>query len=99
MSGMKRNVVLALAVAAAVAAPSAFATYGYFSHGYGMTAKGMGGASTAMTKDTFGGANNPASMVWVGNRLDVGVDVFSPHRKADRSDGAAFDNAPPTAKA
>lgn len=85
MSGMKRNVVLALAVAAAVAAPSAFATYGYFSHGYGMTAKGMGGASTAMAKDTFGGANNPASMVWVGNRLDVGVDVFSPHRKAERT--------------
>ncbi len=85
MSGMKRNVVLALAVAAAVAAPSAFATYGYFSHGYGMTAKGMGGASTAMAKDTFGGANNPASMVWVGNRFDVGVDLFSPRRKAERS--------------
>jgi len=89
MLGMKRNVVLALAVAAAVAAPSAFATYGYFSHGYGMTAKGMAGASTAMAKDTFGGANNPASMVWVGNRLDVGVDVFSPHRKAQRSDTSA----------
>ncbi len=44
MSGMKRNVVLALAVAAAVAAPSAFATNGYFSHGYGMKAQGMGGA-------------------------------------------------------
>src|SRR3990172_11021923 len=87
MAGMKRNVILALAVAAAVAAPSAFATYGYFSHGYGMTAKGMAGASTAMAKDTFGGANNPASMVWVGNRLDVGVDVFSPHRSEERRVG------------
>jgi long-chain fatty acid transport protein len=85
MSGMKRNVVLALAVAAAVAAPSAFATNGYFSHGYGLTAKGMGGAATAMTKDTFGGANNPASMVWVGNRLDVGIDLFSPIRSASRT--------------
>ena len=43
MSGMKRNVVLALAVAAAMAAPSAFATNGYFSHGYGMKSKGMAG--------------------------------------------------------
>jgi long-chain fatty acid transport protein len=84
MSGMKRNVVLALAVAAAVAAPSAFATYGYFSHGYGMKAKGMAGAVTALTEDAFGGANNPASMVWVGNRLDLGMDWFSPKRSMDR---------------
>ncbi len=92
MSGMKRNVVLALAVAAAVVAPSAFATYGYFSHGYGMKAKGMAGAATAMTSDAFGGANNPASMVWVGNRFDLGLDVFSPHRKADRSGAASASN-------
>lgn len=85
MSGMKRNLVLALAVAAAVAAPGAFATNGYFSHGYGLTAKGMGGAATAMAKDSFGGANNPASMVWVGNRMDIGVDLFSPIRSASRT--------------
>lgn len=85
MSGMKRNVVLALAVAAAVAAPGAFATNGYFSHGYGLTAKGMGGAATATAKDTFGGANNPASMVWVGNRVDVGLDLFNPVRSASRT--------------
>lgn len=85
MAMMKRNMVLAVAVAAAVAAPSAFATYGYFSHGYGMKAKGMAGAVTASAQDTFGGANNPASMVWVGNRLDVGLDWFSPIRSAERS--------------
>jgi len=85
---MKGNIVLALAVAAAVAAPSAFATYGYFSHGYGMKAKGMAGASTALAEDTFGGANNPASMVWVGDRLDLGIDWFSPIRNAERSGSA-----------
>jgi long-chain fatty acid transport protein len=93
MSGMKRNVVLILAVASAVAAPSAFATYGYFSHGYGMKAKGMAGAVTALTEDTFGGANNPASMVWVGNRSDLGVDWFSPIRGMDRTDAANGLNA------
>lgn len=89
MSSNKKNLVLAFAVAAAVASPSAFATYGYFSHGYGMKAKSMAGASTAMTSDAFGGANNPATMVWVGDRLDVGIDNFRPIRSVDRSGASA----------
>jgi long-chain fatty acid transport protein len=64
---------------------AAQATDGYFSHGYGLKAKGMGGAATAMTEDSMGGANNPASMVWVGNRMDIGVDWFRPMRDAERS--------------
>ena len=34
-------------------AGSAYATNGYFSHGYGMKAKGMAGASTTNTEDAF----------------------------------------------
>lgn len=89
---------VALAVAGVLAAATAGATDGYFSHGYGMKAKGRGGASTAMTTDTFGGANNPATMVWVGDRVDIGVDLFRPDRKASRVgspagvDGAADGN-------
>ena len=64
---------------------SASATNGYFSHGYGMKAKGRGGTSMAMTSDSFGGANNPATMVMAGNRLDAGLDLFSPERKASRT--------------
>ncbi|MEK7734407.1 MAG: long-chain fatty acid transporter, partial [Pseudomonadota bacterium] len=64
MNRSSRKLALGIAVAAALAAPSAFATTGYFAHGYGMKASGMGGVSTAMTHDTFGGANNPATMVW-----------------------------------
>ncbi|MCA1977757.1 MAG: outer membrane protein transport protein [Thiobacillus sp.] len=64
---------------------SAFATNGYFSHGYGMKAKGMGGASTASTDDAFGGANNPASMAFAGNRIDLGADLFSPIREASNT--------------
>jgi long-chain fatty acid transport protein len=80
---MKLNKLI-IALAASGIATSAMATNGYFSHGNGMVAKGMGGAATAMTKDTFGGANNPATMVWVGNRYDAGVDAFSPVRDASR---------------
>ncbi len=93
MNSNSRKLALGLAVAAALAAPSAFATNGYFAHGYGMKASGMGGVSTAMTHDTFGGANNPATMVWVGNRMDIGASLFNPERSATRSGSAAGINA------
>lgn len=83
---MKLKKIAAL-LAVAAASGSAFATDGYFAHGYGMKAKGMGGAATAMASDAMGGANNPASMVWAGDRLDVGVDFFSPKRSISRSGG------------
>ncbi len=85
---MKLNKISALMAAAAVSG-SAFATDGYFAHGYGMKAKGMGGAATAMATDSMGGANNPASMVWAGDRLDIGLDLFAPIRKISRSGGTA----------
>lgn len=79
-----RKHLLAAACAAALAPGAALATDGYFSHGYGMKAKGRGGASTAMATDAFGGAVNPATMVYAGSRTDVGVDYFQPDRSAKR---------------
>lgn len=61
------------------------ATDGYFSHGYGIKAQGRGGASIAFTDDAFGGANNPATMAFAGNRLELGLSAFSPRRSASRS--------------
>lgn len=87
---MKLKKILGVMAVAGLTVPGlAWATNGYFSHGYGMKAKGMGGAATAVTGDTFGGANNPASMVWAGDRLDVGVDLFSPERSIQRTGSAA----------
>ena len=48
-------------------------------------AKGMGGASVAMTNDTFAGANNPAAAAWSGNGMEVGMDAFMPDRSMSRS--------------
>ena len=80
---MKLKKIIAVMAVAGVTLPGvAMATNGMFADGYGMTAAGMGGAATAMSEDTFGGANNPASMVFVGNRLDLGASLFSPHRQA-----------------
>lgn len=72
-------------------AGSAYATNGYFSHGYGMKAKGMAGAATATHDDAFFGANNPAAAAFAGNRIDLGADLFSPIREASNSNfGGAF---------
>jgi long-chain fatty acid transport protein len=85
---MKTRILVALVAAALPMA--AHATDGYFSHGYGMKAKGMAGASIALTHDAFGGANNPATMAFAGGQFSLGLDIFSPWRNAERTGGAAF---------
>lgn len=84
-----------LAILAAITSPltSAMATDGYFSHGYGMKAKGMGGASVAISQDAFAGANNPATAAWAGNRLEGGIDIFMPKRGMSRTGSAMGLNA------
>jgi long-chain fatty acid transport protein len=94
MSGMKRNVVLALAVAAAVAAPGAFATTGYFSHGYSIKEKGLAGGGSAYAQDSLAAATNPAGMVTVGNRMDLGASLFSPIRSYTSTGGPSNACAP-----
>jgi long-chain fatty acid transport protein len=81
--------ILALSIAAAFPL-AAGATDGYFAHGYGMQAKGMGGASTAVAESAFGAATNPATMAFAGNRFEIGLDLFSPRRKASRSGAGPF---------
>jgi long-chain fatty acid transport protein len=70
---------IACAVAAGLAAPmSAFATNGYFAHGYSAKSKALGGGGSAMPQDAMAAADNPAGMVRVGERMDLGLSVFSP---------------------
>ncbi|MCD6706652.1 MAG: outer membrane protein transport protein [Thiobacillus sp.] len=76
---MKLTKVFAFMALAGLAG-SAYATNGYFSHGYGMSAKGMGGAGIAYPQDALAAATNPAGMVHVGDRMDIGLDIFVPDR-------------------
>ena len=76
----------AAALALGAALIPAHATNGYFAHGYGIKAKGMGGAGVALAQDGFAGANNPAQSAFAGNRYDVGVDLFMPEREMARTD-------------
>jgi long-chain fatty acid transport protein len=76
---------IAAALAATVAPGIALATDGYFAHGYGMKAIGMGGVGIALPQDALAPATNPAGLTMVGDRFDVGVSWFRPTRGADIS--------------
>lgn len=79
---IKRSTFYAAVLAVAAVSPAAMATNGYFAHGWGMKSKAMAGAGIANPEDGLAAANNPAGMVLVGNRIDFGVDWFSPDRSA-----------------
>jgi long-chain fatty acid transport protein len=77
-----RKTLLAAALAAVLAPGMALATTGYFAHGYGIKAKSMGGVGIALPQDALAAASNPAGIAWIGNRIDLGADWFTPDRGA-----------------
>ena len=76
-----RLLVLALALGMTVPL-TAFATNGYFAHGYGTKSKGLAGGGVALPQDAMAAATNPAGMVFVGKRMDVGAAIFSPSTRS-----------------
>jgi long-chain fatty acid transport protein len=77
-----RKTLLAAALAAVLAPGMALATTGYFAHGYGIKAKSMGGVGIALPQDALAAASNPAGIAWIGDRIDLGADLFTPDRGA-----------------
>jgi len=73
---------LALFGLSAFGAGTALATDGYFDYGYGIKAKGIGGAGVAFPQDSIAPASNPAGAAFIDNRLDVGLAYFTPDRSA-----------------
>ncbi|MBE9519823.1 MAG: outer membrane protein transport protein [Proteobacteria bacterium] len=64
----------------ALTANDANATNGYFAHGYSIKNKGLAGAGVALPLDALAASMNPAGMTEVGQRLDLGISLFSPNR-------------------
>jgi len=87
MSRSIKKSLIALSVSSALIAPSAFATNGYFAHGYSTAEKGMAGAGVAHSQDAMAVANNPAGIAGMGSRMDVGAAIFSPKRSYTVSGG------------
>jgi len=69
---------LSACVVCLLVASPVFATNGYFANGYGTKNKGLVGAGVALPQDAMIAATNPAGMVFVGERMDVGAAIFSP---------------------
>ncbi len=84
-----KKIVASLFSLGMAASPLANATNGYFPIGYGSQNEGMGGASIALPLDSIAAANNPAGMVMVGDRVDVGLIFFKPNRSAEISGNQA----------
>lgn len=78
---MKKQLILGLALTCALGSFSTFATNGYFTHGYGITHKGMAGAGVVLSEELMSGANNPATFLPNGTQLSLGLELFSPERK------------------
>ncbi len=78
MHNIMNKTKIALLVAACCAPLAANATNGYFADGYGTKNKGLAGGGVALPQDAMIAATNPAGMVFVGERMDLGVAIFSP---------------------
>ena len=81
MKNSVRRLASTAILAALVVPTTSFATNGYFSHAYSTNSSGLAGAGVALPADAMASATNPAGMVWVGQTMDVGAAIFSPHRQ------------------
>jgi len=82
---MKLKQCLTAVAVTTLIASNAWATNGYFAHGVGQKAKGMGGVGIAFPQDAMAAGINPAGMVTLGSRMDVGVEYFRPQRSSEVS--------------
>lgn len=85
----QKKIAVPLFIAGALASPLALATNGYLPLSYGVKSEGMGGVGIALPQDTLAAAINPAGMVRVGDRADVGITWFRPNRDATISGSGA----------
>jgi long-chain fatty acid transport protein len=79
-----------LSLSLLLTASAALATDGYFDHGYGVKAKGLGGAGVAFAQDSMVAATNPAGLVDVADSHQVGLTWFAPDRSVTVN-GNTFD--------
>jgi len=84
MSNLKTRILtLATLLSLSASIPvTAYATNGSLLIGYGAKSRGMGGVGVAYAQDALVSAVNPAGMVDVGTRGDVGLMLFKPDRSS-----------------
>lgn len=88
MKKFNKSLMAGMVAAGLVASFGANATNGYFAHGYGTKNKGLAGGGIALPQDAMAAATNPAGMAFVGDRMDLGLAVFSPSPRSYEVTGA-----------
>ncbi|WP_019024798.1 MULTISPECIES: OmpP1/FadL family transporter [unclassified Thioalkalivibrio] len=83
---IRRSLVTVAVGLAMGSAGVANATNGYFSHGYGTKAKGMGGVGMAISQDAYAPGINPAGIAGMESRIDGSLTYFRPERSFEASD-------------
>jgi long-chain fatty acid transport protein len=86
---------LSLMLLALVSTGSAWATNGYFAHGYSAKEKGRAGTGVARGADSLSSATNPANLLDVGDRLEAGASFFMPFRSYTITGGPSAQAAVP----
>ena len=87
---------LSAGVVCLIVASPVIATNGYFAHGYGTKNKALVGGGVALPQDAMIAATNPAGMVFVGDRIDLGAALFSPSPRSYEADAlTAAPTVPP----
>jgi long-chain fatty acid transport protein len=94
MNSAVKKSLLAIAISGIVASPAVNATNGYFSHGFSTKEKGMAGAGAALSQDSMAAATNPAGMAFVGERMDIGLQLFSPSPRSYTVTGTPVQSPP-----
>src|SRR2546425_178483 len=91
---MKHRLLKTFFIGNLLCASSAFAVNGAFDYGFSEITRGMGGAGSALPQDSLIAAINPAGMVDVGKRLDIGAVVYFPnmHYTAPSVSGLGLSN-------
>lgn len=92
----RNRTILAMGVALALAAGSASATNGYFTHGTGTKSKGQAGAGSANPEELLILATNPAGITALPESIDAGLGIFSPRRDYRTSTSMANGGCSPT---
>lgn len=83
---IRRSLVTVAVGLAMGSAGVAHATNGYFAHGYGTKAKGMGGVGMAISQDAYAPGINPAGIAGMETRIDGSIAYFRPERSYTAGD-------------
>ena len=87
---MKQKLLVSALIAGGLLSPLAHATNGMLPNGYGIKSEGMAGIGYALPQDSIAAAMNPAGMVMVGDRADIGLLWFKPNRSATVTAGGGI---------